>query len=146
MIDPDLQGTGAAPGQRHDEGKLSSGGTYVLDVPAVWNGVLLVFSVGYIIGPPGQPPQNAPDAVTQAWLLDQGYALAGSQPVGVGWAVEEIMPDQVATLAVFRSLVGTPTYTIAWGTSMGGLITAGLVERYPTHRTWCSPAGSAAAP
>ena len=84
MIDQDLQGDDAAPGQRQYNGVLSSGGRYVIDVPADWNGVLLVFSVGYIIGPPGQPSQNAPDKVTKSWLLDQGYALAGSQPVGVG--------------------------------------------------------------
>jgi hypothetical protein len=32
------------------------------------------------------------------WLLEHGYALAGSQPVGIGWAVEEILPDAVATV------------------------------------------------
>ena len=133
MIDPDQHGVGTTPGQCHHEGMLRSGGRYVIDVPSAWNGVLLIFSVGYIIGPPDQPPHNAPDAVIRAWLLQQGYALAGSQPVGVGWAVEEIMPDQVATLDVFSTLVGAPEHTIAWGTSMGGLITAGLVERYPTQ-------------
>ncbi len=99
MTDPDLHGDRAAMEQRHQEGLLPSGGRYVIDVPSVWNGVLLILSVGYIIGPPGQPPHNAPDEVIRASLLQRGYALAGSQPVGVGWAVEEIMPDQVATLA-----------------------------------------------
>ncbi len=105
MIDPDQHGVGTTPGQRHHEGMLRSGGRYVIDVPSAWNGVLLIFSVGYIIGPPDQPPHNAPDEVIRAWLLQQGYALAGSQPVGVGWAVEEIMPDQVATLDVFSTLL-----------------------------------------
>ena len=131
MVNLNPHGDTSATEIRHLEGILPSGGRYVIDVPATWMGVLLVYSVGYIIGPPGQPPRNAPDEDTRAWLLQQGYALAGSQPVGVGWAVEEMMPDQVATLDVVRILVGEPRHTIAWGTSMGGLTTTGLVERYP---------------
>jgi hypothetical protein len=126
-----MRGDAAPPARRQLMGALPSGGRYVIDVPAAWNGVLLIYSVGYIIGPPGQPPRNAPDEEIREWLLVQGYALAGSQPVGVGWAVEEIMPDQMATLEHFRALVGVPRYVIAWGTSMGGLITAGLIEHYP---------------
>lgn len=133
MADRTPHSAGAAQAPGHHTGTLPSGGRYVIDVPAAWNGVLLVYSVGYIIGPPGQPARNAPDERIAEWLLAQGYALAGSQPVGVGWAVEEIIPDQLATLARARALLGAPRYVIAWGTSMGGLITAGLAERHPEH-------------
>lgn len=83
MIDLEMHGGGAFPALRHLTSTLPSGGRYVIDVPAAWKGVLLVYSVGYIIGPPGQSPQNAPDEGIKAWLLAHGYALAGSQPVGL---------------------------------------------------------------
>jgi pimeloyl-ACP methyl ester carboxylesterase len=35
-------------------------------------------------------------------------------------------------LSTFQSLVGQPTRTIAWGHSLGGMVTAGLVQQYPT--------------
>ena len=125
----------ASIGQKHLEGTLSSGGRYVIDVPANWKGKLYVYSVGFIASalPATSSPKNSPDEVTKAWLLDNGYALAGSQPAGLGWAVAEIIPDQAELVRdVFPKLVHKPLKTIAWGNSMGGLITAGLIERYPT--------------
>jgi hypothetical protein len=50
-----LHGDGAPLACRRLTGRLPSGGRYVIDVSAAWKGVLLVYSVGYITGPPGQP-------------------------------------------------------------------------------------------
>jgi pimeloyl-ACP methyl ester carboxylesterase len=116
--------------QSHITGTLPDGATYVMDVPAPWNGVLLLYSHGYNAGP-GNPAYDAGDGSTATFLLQNGYALAGSSYSTTGWAVHEALPDQVATLDVFVSLFGTPKTTIAWGHSMGGIITAGLVQQYP---------------
>jgi pimeloyl-ACP methyl ester carboxylesterase len=43
------------------------------------------------------------------------------------------MLDQIAVLDRFNAVVGHPARTIAWGDSMGGLISAGLIQRYPEH-------------
>jgi pimeloyl-ACP methyl ester carboxylesterase len=71
------------------------------------------------------------DPFTSLYMLTAGYALAGSSYASTGWAVHEAIPDQIATLDAFQSIVGTPTRTIAWGHSLGGEVTAALVQQYP---------------
>ncbi|HET8625775.1 MAG TPA: prolyl oligopeptidase family serine peptidase, partial [Thermomicrobiales bacterium] len=104
---------------------------YRIVVPANWNGTLVLYSHGYIpAGVPNQA-QDAPDAATASWLLEHGYALAGSAYSATGWAVAEALDDQVALLDYFSRRVGPPRRVIAWGQSLGGLVTAGLAQRYP---------------
>ena len=71
------------------------------------------------------------DPVTGNWLLSHGYALAGSSYATTGWAIQQALPDQVGTLGVFDRTYRTPGRTIAWGHSLGGIITAGLIQQYP---------------
>ncbi len=126
-----LPGTAAA--QKHITGTLSDGATYVIDVPAAWNGTLLLYSHGYVAPGGSNPAVDVGDPLTGSYLLAGGYALAGSSYASTGWAVQQAVPDQISTLAVFQSDVGTPTTTIAWGHSLGGMITAALVQEYPTQ-------------
>lgn len=114
----------------HLEGQLPSGATYLMDVPADWNGTVLLYSHGYRAAGWPNPPQNAPDSATRDKLLDQGYALIGSSYATTGWSVNEAVPDQLATLDVFTEKFGTADRTLAWGTSYGGLVTTTLAERY----------------
>ncbi|MEU7487258.1 hypothetical protein [Streptomyces sp. NPDC042319] len=123
--------TAAPAGPRHLEGTLPSGATYVIDTPARWNGTLLLFSHGY--RPAGAPNEavDASDDATKKLLLKEGYALAGSSYAGTGWAVEQAVPDQVATLDAFAGRVGPARRTLAWGESYGGLVTTAIAERHP---------------
>jgi len=107
-----------------------NGAAYLIQVPVAWNGTLLLYSHGYVPGQPN-PPEIASDPITGAWLLDHGYALAGSSYRRTGWAVEEALQDQVALLDRFEMLERHPDRTIAWGGSLGGLVTAGLVQKFP---------------
>ena len=75
--------------------------------------------------------QDVGDPVTGAWLLGHGYALAGSSYATTGWAIASALPDQIATLNAFDGSYGRPDHTIAWGHSLGGIITAGLIQDYP---------------
>jgi pimeloyl-ACP methyl ester carboxylesterase len=118
-------------GQQHVTGTLADGATYVIDVPAKWNGTLLLYSHGYTAPGSDNPAYDAGDGSTASYLLNNKYALAGSSYATTGWAVHEALPDQIATLDVFQSMFGVPKQTIAWGHSMGGIITAGLVQQYP---------------
>ena len=124
---------GSAAAQTHLTGTLSDGATYVIDVPASWNGTLLLYSHGYVAPGSPNPATDAGDPLTGGYMLAAGYALAGSSYASTGWAVQQAIPDQIATLDVFKSKVGTPTTTIAWGHSLGGMVTAGLVQEYPTR-------------
>ena len=123
----------SAAAQQHLTGTLPDGATYVIDVPAVWNGTLLLYSHGYVTPGSPNPAEDVGDPLTGGYMLAAGYALAGSSYATTGWAVQQAIPDQIATLDVFQSLVGNPTATIAWGHSLGGMITAGLVQEYPTR-------------
>jgi hypothetical protein len=114
----------------HVEGTLPDGAAYVIDVPARWNRTVLLYSHGYTpVGAPN-PARNAHSDATRDALLADGYALIGSSYASTGWTLERALPDQIATLDVFTARFGRARRTLAWGTSMGGMITTGLLERY----------------
>ena len=115
--------SGAAPGSEVT-GTLPNGTTWVADLPQSWNGTLILYSHGF--GP--LTAADAPDPNTQAALLADGYALAGSSydPSNSEWALDTAVSDQFGTLAAVESTVvpHRPAHVIAFGTSMGGLVSA----------------------
>jgi hypothetical protein len=133
-----VTGVGAAsahrmpgPGASTRTGTLDDGATYVIEVPPHWNGTLLLFSHGLV--PPGSdnPAVDSPDPLTGKTLLARGYALAGSSYATTGFAVEDALRDQTDLLGLFREEIGRPASTIAWGSSLGGMVTAALLEGQP---------------
>ena len=121
-------------------GSLSDGATYKIQCPAgAWNGTLFLYSHGYVVPGSANPAQDVGDPVTGAWLLSHGYALAGSSYAATGWAIQQALPDQIDTLNLFGASYGRPRQTIAWGHSLGGIITAGLIQRYPGRFTAALP-------
>jgi Tannase-like family of unknown function (DUF6351) len=121
-------------------GTLADGATWQIRVPADWNGTLLLYSHGYRAPGGPNPAQDVSDPVTGGWLLDHGFALAGSSYAATGWAVKEALVDQAAVLDAFEATVGHPRRTIAWGESLGGMVTAGLVQRVPGRLDGALPA------
>ena len=112
-------------------GTLSDGATYLIQVPPNWNGTLFLYSHGYVVPGSPNPATDVGDPITGAVMLAQGFALAGSSYASTGWAIQQALPDQIATLNAFDRRVGRPSRTIAWGHSLGGIITAGLIQDYP---------------
>src|SRR5262249_50618181 len=112
-------------------GTLPDGATYLIEVPSPWNGTLLLYSHGYVTPGSPNPARDVGDPGTRAFLLANGFALAGSSYAHTGWAIQEALPDQIAVLDVFKASFGPPKRTIAWGHSLGGIITAGLIQRFP---------------
>lgn len=110
-----------------------NGANYTIAVPSNWNGTLVLYSHGYVFTsePLLNPAPDAPDALTGAALLQQGYALIGSSYSRNGWALQQAFQDQIALLHYFNQICGQPARTIAWGQSLGGIITAGLVQLHP---------------
>ena len=109
-------------------GALPDGARWAATVPANWNGTLLLWSHGYARTMP--EAEDAPARHRDA-LLAAGYALAGSTYATAGWALDSAVPDQLATIAAFRARYGAPKRTIAWGMSMGGLVTTAIAEQVP---------------
>lgn len=111
-----------------------------IDFPSGWNGTLALYSHGYSFTPI-KPADVADvgDPATGAWLLSHGYALAGSAYATSGWALEQAFQDQIAVLDLFAAKFGKPKRTIAWGHSLGGMITAGLVQLFPNRFTAALP-------
>ncbi len=105
------------------------GAQYLIEIPSAWNGTLLLFSHGLVPPTSSNPPQDAPDRASAVWLLAHGFALAGSSYSQTGWAVAQALHDQIVLLNYFNDRFPRPVRTIAWGQSLGGLVTAGLVQR-----------------
>jgi pimeloyl-ACP methyl ester carboxylesterase len=121
----------AQAGVTTHSGSLADGATYLIEVPAKWNGTLFLYSHGYVVPGAANPAQDVGDPFTRFLMLSSGYALAGSSYATTGWAIHEALGDQIAVLDVFKLVVGHPKRTIAWGHSLGGIITAGLIQRHP---------------
>src|SRR5207253_4852203 len=86
-------------------GTLADGATYKIEVPSNWNHTLLLYSHGYVVPGRPNPAQDVGDpVVTGPFLLSQGYALAGSSYAHTGWALQEAIPDQIATLDIAESI------------------------------------------
>ncbi len=117
-------GSTASASTAHFTGTLGNGATWIADVPSSWNGILVLYSHGF--GPP--LPANAPDPATRDALLARGYALAGSSydPAGSWWALNTAVSDQFATIGAVTAaaLPQAPERVLAFGTSMGGLVSA----------------------
>jgi pimeloyl-ACP methyl ester carboxylesterase len=133
MLLPFLGSATAQSGVVTYNGTLADGATYLIEVPPGWNGTVLLYSHGYVVPGSPNPAADVGDPVTRGFLLTNGYALAGSSYATSGWALQQAFPDQIAVLDQFHLLVGTAKRTIAWGHSLGGMITAGLIQKYP-HR------------
>jgi pimeloyl-ACP methyl ester carboxylesterase len=115
------------------QGTFHDGASYLIEVPSNWNGTLVLYSHGYVAPGDPNPAEDVGDPITGGYLLANGYALGGSSYATTGWAIQQALPDQIMVLDIFKTLVRAPTRTIAWGHSLGGMVTAGLVQRYPTR-------------
>ncbi len=116
-------GPGIAPGSQAT-GTLANGTTWVADLPKSWNGTLVLYSHGY----GALTAADAPDSETQSAMLAAGYALAGSSydPHGSEWALNTAVSDQFGALAAVEATVlpRQPAHVLAFGTSMGGMVSA----------------------
>jgi pimeloyl-ACP methyl ester carboxylesterase len=111
-------------------GSLSNGTTWLASVPSEWNGTVLLYSHGYRPSfVPGNPASVAPNDATKALLLERGYALVGSSYASNGWAVPTAVDDQLQSLDAMLGQTGLdPDHVLAYGTSMGGLVTGRIAE------------------
>lgn len=110
-----------------DTGTLN-GAPYRIEVPAGWNGGLVMYAHGYEMqGTPFEPLQPRHAGFRQAFT-SRGFAFAQSWYSAAGWAVREGMDDTEALRRHFVARYGAPDSTFVTGHSMGGLITVATIE------------------
>jgi pimeloyl-ACP methyl ester carboxylesterase len=139
------------------QGTTADGAPYAMQVPANFNGTVLLYSHGYRpnvavpVGIPGfggytvtNTPETAPGqsdanmAPTQM-LLGQGYALMGSGFSRQGWNLDAAVATNVELIDTFKKKFTTTTKVVAWGQSLGGIITQTLAEKYPNLISAAAP-------
>lgn len=108
-------------------GTLDNGATWRAEVPADWNGKLVLFAHGFR-GGTDNPAWDKGFAPTAAELIKRGYAVASSSYSETGWALETAAQDQLDTMAAFEKQFGEVDRVIAVGRSMGGLVTSMMAE------------------
>src|SRR5258707_3002727 len=112
-------------------GSLVGGAEYLIEVPSDWNGTLFLYSHGYVVPGSANPARDVGDPFTRFFMLSSGFALAGTSYATRGWAIHEAIPDQIAVLDLFKLMFPDPKRTIAWGHSLGGMVTAALIQTHP---------------
>ncbi len=117
-------------------GALASGSRFLIETPSPWNGVLLLCARPVPVAV-GEPPWQERGPVIER-VLAHGYALAGSANT-IFWPLERAFADQGDLLDTFDRLVRPPRRTIAWGNSIGGIISAGLVQLMPERLSGALP-------
>ena len=127
-------------------GVTSDGAPYAMQVPANFNGTVALYSHGYRFNvdiPAGIPliggykitntPEPIPGgnmAVAQ-YFFSQGVAIVGSGFARQGWNPDSAIKTNVELIDTFKKQFPTTTKVVAWGSSLGGVITQGLAEKYP---------------
>jgi pimeloyl-ACP methyl ester carboxylesterase len=106
---------------RTSGGTLPDGTAYRLDVPAGWNGTLLI-GLDYGASPP--------NAASQA-LLARGYAMAGTTRLVTGWDVAASIANQLATIDRFTQAYGQPQRVFVLGSSLGAHTGAATIQAHP---------------
>jgi pimeloyl-ACP methyl ester carboxylesterase len=127
-------------------GLTSDGAPYSMMVPANFNGTVALYSHGYRynVNIPGYIPliggytvTNTPEPVpggnsaVAQYFFSQGVAVVGSGFARQGWNPDSAIATNVELIETFKTQFPTTTKVVAWGSSLGGVITQGLAEKHP---------------
>ena len=127
-------------------GATSDGAPYAMQVPANFNGTVALYSHGYRYNvdiPAGIPliggykitntPEPVPggNAEVAKYFFSQGIAILGSGFARQGWNPDSAIKTNVELIDTFKKQFPKTTKVVAWGSSLGGVITQGLAEKHP---------------
>jgi pimeloyl-ACP methyl ester carboxylesterase len=125
-----------------------------MQVPANFNGTVALYSHGYrynvdipagipLIG--GYKVTNTPEPVpggnaeVAKYLFSQGVAIMGSGFARQGWNADSAIKTNVELIDTFKKQFPTTKKVMAWGFSLGGIITQDLAEDYPEKFSVVAP-------
>jgi dienelactone hydrolase len=107
---------------------VHTGAGYRIEVPAHWNGKLVVWAHGYRGTGLELTVDNHP---LRAYLLANGYAWAASSYSRNAYDPAQGAKDTHALTQYFNGRFGRPSRTYITGASMGGHVTGIVAEQYP---------------
>jgi pimeloyl-ACP methyl ester carboxylesterase len=131
------------------QGTTSDGAPFVMMVPANFNGTVALYSHGYRYNidlpagmlpsaPAGYKVTNTPEPIPGGnpdianYFLGNGMAIVGSGFSRQGWNLDAAVATNVELVAAFKKQFPKTNHVLAWGSSLGGIITQTLAEKYPT--------------
>ena len=114
------------PGARAITGEYACSG-YRIEVPDNWNGDLIVYAHGFRGGAAQLTVTNLP---VRQEAIRQGYAWAASSYRANGYNPLDGIEDTRLMIERFKQTVGVPKQIFIYGTSMGGHVTVGSLEKY----------------
>ena len=120
--DPALSPAPAGEGGPISRRGTYAGGSYLIEVPAGWNGGLVMFAHGY--GGAGTSP-------LASHLAANGYAWAASSFRSGGYRPDWFLEDTLQLRDLFIREVGRPRWTIIHGQAMGGHVAIASLELHP---------------
>jgi hypothetical protein len=115
---------------------VQGGAGYRIEVPANWNGELVLYAHGFRGNGLELTITNPP---IRRYLIEHGYAWAASSYATNGYDVSQGVKDTHDLGTRFNGLVGNPTRVYFTGTSMGGHITGVAIEQYPNQYDGAMP-------
>lgn len=107
---------------------VRSGAGYRMEVPANWNGDLVLYAHGFR-GNGLELTVSNPSI--RDYLLSNGYAWAASSYRANGYVPGAGAKDTHALIGTFRARVGQPDQVFITGHSMGGHVTGVAIEQWP---------------
>lgn len=115
---------------------VHNGAGYRIEVPANWNGGLVVWAHGYRGTGLELTVDNHP---LRAFLLQQGYAWAASSYSRNAYDPATGAQDTHALTMLFNGKYGKPRRTYINGVSMGGHVTGVVAEQWPASYDGAMP-------
>jgi pimeloyl-ACP methyl ester carboxylesterase len=121
-VHPALSPTRAGEGSPVSLRGAYAGGRYMIEVPARWNGGLVIFAHGY---------GGAQASPLASHLAANGYAWAASSYRSGGYRPDWFLVDTLQVRDLFIREVGRPRWTIIHGQAMGGHVAIASLELHP---------------
>jgi hypothetical protein len=107
---------------------VHQGAGYRIEVPADWNGSLVMWAHGYR----GEGLElTVDDHPLRRHLIANGYAWAASSYSSNSYNAGDGVADTYRLVRLFRRTIDRPDTTYITGMSMGGHVTARSIEQYP---------------
>lgn len=138
-----------AAAQLHVSGEIGPGSLYEIDVPAAWNGDLVLYAHGIVQAekPVATPTTQDGYNYLRPALLAAGFAVAASSFSSNGWSLDDAVRRTHQLSGIFKARVGHPGRTYLVGASMGALAIVKMLEKFPGQYDgalpMCGPLGGA---